>query len=147
MMTKRRNEKTKKYEAGKMTKTNRINMRLDDSLLTRVDEFANEYGVSRSEVARLTLYGELKRMRPKMDITVEQFDELLNVLKEVDNTFSKYDRYFRSSSTNVNQIAKRLNGGGRLNDEDRKLLERLSNNVDIMRNNLEYFSSSLWEEV
>ena len=101
MMTNRRNEKTKKYEAGKMTKTNRINMRLDDSLLTRVDEFASEYDVSRSEVARLALSGELKRMRPKMDITVEQFDELLNVLKEVDNTFSKYDRYFRSTSAKV----------------------------------------------
>ncbi|HFU4376111.1 TPA: plasmid mobilization relaxosome protein MobC [Streptococcus suis] len=146
-MATRRNEKTKKYENRKASKENRINVRVSDELLELVDEFANEYAVSRSEVTRLALSGELKQMRPKMDISVVQFDELLNVLKDVDDAFSKYDRHLRSISNNVNQIAKKMNRGGVLSDEDRLLFNHLLKNVKAIRRMLESVSTRLWDEV
>lgn len=147
MMTKRMNEKTKKFQATKSTKENRINVRVDDKLLRMVDEFANEYGLSRSNVTRLALQGELNHVGTKLNITTEQFDTLMRRLERLDDVMSKYERTFSSIGNNVNQIAKRVNTINYLTDDDKKLLTTLSKDVRTLCGMLKDTSDKLWSEV
>lgn len=144
-MSNRRNEKTKKYYAEGSSKSNRINMRVDDKLFGMVDEFAKEFGVSRSEVGRLALSGELKQLRGKKGMTAEQMDEVLKLLSAVENVFSRSQTVFNSMGNNVNQIARKLNGGGTLSAEDRQALHVCAENSKKIANLLDEFSERFWE--
>lgn len=144
-MSNRRNEKTKKYYAEGSSKSNRINMRVDDKLFGMVDEFAKEFGVSRSEVGRLALSGELKHMRGKKVLTAEQLDEVLKLLSSVENVFSSSQTVFNSMGNNVNQIARKLNGGGTLSAEDRQALHVCAENSKKIASFLDEFSERFWE--
>lgn len=144
-MSKRRNEKTKKYYDQGSSKSNRINMRVDDKLLGMVDEFANEFGVSRSEVGRLALSGELKHMRGKKGLTAEQLDEVLKLMSAVETVFSRSQTVFNSMGNNVNQIARKLNGGDTLSETDRQALHDCAENSKKIASFLDEFSERFWE--
>lgn len=144
-MSNRRNEKTKKYYDQGSSKSKRINMRLDDKLWGMVDEVANEFGVSRSEVGRLALSGELKHMRGKKGLTAEQLDEVLKLLFAVENVFSSSQTVFNSIANNVNQIARKVNGGGTLSDTDRQALHVCAENSKKVADFLDEFSERFWE--
>ena len=144
-MSNRRNEKTKKYYDQGSSKSKRINMRLDDKLWGMVDEVANEFGVSRSEVGRLALSGELKHLRGKKGLTAEQLDEVLKLLFAVENVFSSSQTVFNSMGNNVNQIARKLNGGGTRSAEDRQALHVCAENSKKIASFLDEFSERFWE--
>ena len=144
-MSNRRNEKTKKYHDVGSSKSNRINMRVDDKLFSMVDEVANEFGVSRSEVGRLALSGELKHMRGKKGLTAEQLDEVLKLLFAIENVFSSSQTVFNSMGNNVNQIARKVNGGGTLSAEDRQALHVCAENSKKIASFLDEFSERFWE--
>lgn len=143
-MSKRRNEKTKKYYDEGSSKSNRINMRLDDKLLSMVDEVANEFGVSRSEVGRLALSGELKHLRGKSGLSAEQIDEVMTKFATLETLFSKTQKAFQSMATNVNQIARKVNGGGSLSAEDKQWLEACAVNSKKVADFLDEFSVDFW---
>lgn len=144
-MSNRRNEKTKKYYAEGSSKSHRINMRLDDKLWGMVDEVANEFGVSRSEVGRLALSGELKHMRGKRGLSAEQIDTILKELGALENVTSRLQISFLSIANNVNQIARKVNGGGTLSDTDRQALHICAENSKKVADFLDEFSERFWE--
>lgn len=143
-MSKRRNEKTKKYYDEGSSKSNRINMRLDDKLLCMVDEVANEFGVSRSEVGRLALSGELKHLRGKKGLSAEQIDKVMTAFAKLETLFSDTQKTFHSMATNVNQIARKVNGGGTLSDQDKETLEICAENSKKIAELLDEFSERFW---
>lgn len=143
-MSKRRNEKTKKYYDEGSSKSNRINMRLDDKLLSMVDEVANEFGVSRSEVGRLALSGELKHLRGKRGLSAEQIDKVMTAFAKLETLFSDTQKTFHSMATNVNQIARKVNGGGTLSDQDKETLEICAENSKKIVELLDEFSERFW---
>jgi metal-responsive CopG/Arc/MetJ family transcriptional regulator len=143
-MSKRRNEKTKKYYDEGSSKSNRINMRLDDKLLSMVDEVANEFGVSRSEVGRLALSGELKHLRGKRGLSAEQIDKVMTAFAKLETLFSDTQKTFHSMANNVNQIAKKVNGGGTLSDQDKETLEICAENSKKIAELLDEFSERFW---
>lgn len=143
-MSKRRNEKTKKYYDEGSSKSNRINMRLDDKLLSMVDEVANEFGVSRSEVGRLALSGELKHLRGKRGLSAEQIDKVMTAFAKLETLFSDTQKTFHSMATNVNQIARKVNGGGTLSDQDKETLEICAENSKKIAELLDEFSERFW---
>lgn len=143
-MSKRRNEKTKKYYDEGSSKSNRINMRLDDKLLSMVDEVANEFGVSRSEVGRLALSGELKHLRGKRGLSAEQIDKVMTAFGKLETLFSDTQKTFHSMATNVNQIARKVNGGGTLSDQDKETLEICAENSKKIAELLDEFSERFW---
>lgn len=143
-MSKRRNEKTKKYYNEGSSKSNRINMRLDDKLLSMVDEVANEFGVSRSEVGRLALSGELKHLRGKRGLSAEQIDKIMTEFATLETLFSKTQKLFHSMAVNVNQIARKVNGGESLSVEDKQALETCADNSKKVADFLDEFSESFW---
>lgn len=144
-MSKRRNEKTKKYYDQGSSKSKRINMRLDDKLWGMVDEFAKEFGVSRSEVGRLALSGELKHMRGKNGLTAEQIDDVLKLMAALEKQFSQTQKIFASMGNNVNQIARKVNGGGTLSDTDRQALHVCAENSETIARLLDEFTTRFWE--
>ena len=146
-MSNRRNEKTKKYYAEGSSKSNRINMRLDDKLLSMVDEVANEFGVSRSEVGRLALSGELKHLRGKKGLTAEQMDDVLKLLGSVETQFSSVQKRFTSIANNVNQIARKVNAGGDLSAEDRQALHDCAEYSKKIAWYLDEFTRVFWEVI
>lgn len=143
-MSKRRNEKTKKYYDEGSSKSNRINMRLDDKLLSMVDEVANEFGVSRSEVGRLALSGELKHLRGKKGLSAEQIDKVMTAFAKLETLFSDTQKTFHSMAFNVNQIARKVNGGGTLSDQDKETLEICAENSKKIAELLDEFSERFW---
>lgn len=143
-MSKRRNEKTKKYYNEGSSKSNRINMRLDDKLLSMVDEVANEFGVSRSEVGRLALSGELKHLRGKSGLSAEQIDKIMTKFATLESLFSQAQKDFHSMANNVNQIARKVNGGGSLSAEDKQWLKICAENSKKVADYLDEFSESFW---
>lgn len=143
-MSKRRNEKTKKYYDEGSSKSNRINMRLDDKLLSMVDEVANEFGVSRSEVGRLALSGELKHLRGKRGLSAEQIDKVMTAFAKLETLFSDTQKTFHSMATNVNQIARKVNGGGTLSDQDKEALKICADNSKKIADFLDEFSERFW---
>lgn len=100
----------KKSSKPKVTR-NQVNVRLTDDEARMIDDIAKENRMSKSDVVRFAIVGELKEVSAKRTkpMTPEQRIEILEAVGKATTLLSKVKADNAKLGNNVNQIARRLN--------------------------------------
>lgn len=100
----------KKSSKPKVTR-NQVNVRLTDDEARMIDDIAKENRMSKSDVVRFAIVGELKEVSAKRTkpMTPEQRKEILEAVGKATTLLTKVRTDNAKLGNNVNQIARRLN--------------------------------------
>ena len=94
-----------------MGKDNRITIRLDDETFKEVSSIAEDLQMNKSEVLRLALFSELKKMSDRKNkyMSLDERTKLIEALQDLINAMNNLTTQIIGTGTNINQIAKKLN--------------------------------------
>ena len=94
-----------------MGKDNRITIRLDDETFKEVSSIAEDLQMNKSEVLRLALFSELKKMSDRKNkyMSIDERTKLIEALQDLINAMNNLTTQIIGTGTNINQIAKKLN--------------------------------------
>src|SRR5699024_3248329 len=125
----------KKERCGMSKKSKHINVRFDSELYDVVEQIAKEKRMSKSEVVRQAIDGQLSLLgSSKADsLSDTEREEIMGQLGQIMTTLSTIKRNNILYGNNVNQIAKIMNSGGTPQIDE----ERFDRMVDYGRQHVE----------
>lgn len=124
------------------TQRNQVNVRLDDETNAIVNKVAKQNRVSKSEVCRQAIAGELAKIDAKKNKTLseEERKAVMTKLGHMMEEVSKIRQVTKNVATNVNQITKAANSGTIQTHPEIEKYLKYSDNVSL---NLESFAKEL----
>lgn len=125
-----------KKERAKQPARKQVNVRLTDDEARMIDEIAKENRMSKSDVVRFAIAGQLKEVTAKRSKPMEpvQRIELLDAIANATTIVSNIDAENGRRGNNVNQVAKYLNSNvTKQAGPDGKILEALSRDLRFYR--------------
>lgn len=125
-----------KKERAKQPTRQQVNVRLTDDEARMIDEIAKENRMSKSDVVRFAIVGQLKEVTAERSRPVEpvQRKELLETVGEARTIVAHIDAENARRGNNVNQIARHLNSNAtKKAGPDGKILEGLSRDLRMYR--------------
>ena len=132
-----------------MGKDNRITIRLDDETFKEVSSIAEDLQMNKSEVLRLALFSELKKMSDRKNkyMQIDERTKLIEALQDLINAMNNLTTQIIGTGTNINQIAKKLNTNhqGTFNAE---VLDDILEELEIFTDNHEEIReevNDLWQ--
>ena len=128
-----------------------IVVRFDEQQRAYLKSFAAAEGLSLSEAVRLLLQRKepliAARLRARQQVPPVQVVQLppggLEVFERVTAETERLRLDLTGALNNVNQIARRLNGGSQLTDRDRRMLESVTVGITEARGTLTYLAMEL----
>lgn len=132
-----------------MGKDNRITIRLDDETFKEVSSISEDLQMNKSEVLRLALFSELKKMSDRKNkyMSIDERTKLIEALQDLINAMNNLTTQIIGTGTNINQIAKKLNTNhqGTFNAE---VLDDILEELEIFTDNHEEIReevNDLWQ--
>ncbi|MGF3113691.1 ribbon-helix-helix protein, CopG family [Facklamia sp. P9177] len=132
-----------------MTKDKRINVRVDEDLYNQISVIADNLGINRSEVLRLSVQADLLKAldSPINKMGEETRKELMISAGNMSKDLQKLSKDFTWITNNVNQIARKANVNG-ITSSDLKDLSKFKKGVVVVNNEIKKVNlkvDKLWQ--
>lgn len=130
-------------------KTKKIDVRLDEDVYNIVTDIANQFDKTRSEVVRLALTNAIAKINNQRAYTKEEYNELIDTIKELSNAINKIETHLIRIGTNVNQLARYTHSikDDRYITSNKQILLKHIEELNAMKMYLKDISSNVWERV
>lgn len=127
-------------------KNKNINVRLENEIYKQVEDIADKYNKSLSEIVRLAINSELNKLGSKQSMTKEEYNYLIENLKGVSQRIAKSENQIIGIARNVNQLTKYTNQvkDSRGIDKNYLLLEKYLKILNKIQTELKEISSKAW---
>lgn len=132
-----------------MTFEKRINVRVDEELYKVVTELSELHNITRSELMRIAVTDNIKRLEKKKTYTREEFEILINTINLVANNIKNLEIELNKIGININQLTKLVNTSynTELITRNQSLLQRTNNRLLNTEYELKELSKKIWEVV
>lgn len=130
-----------------IVKRNQVNVRLKDDENAVVERIAGTHNISKSEVIRLALNGELAKVEKRKNNSLSDDERSVVLLKmgAMMGTLSEIRNQNSHFVSNVNQIAKVLNSGGQgVSQYDATAYEKYGKEMSESQENIAKELNALW---
>lgn len=130
-------------------KKKNINIRIDEDVYQMVSEVADRHGKSMSEIVRLSLMNDIKKITNQKSYSKQEYNNLIELMKTLSNTIAKHESELNHIGRNINQLAKYTNQvrDDRYINKNTEILENYLRQLDGQRQELKEISRRAWELV
>lgn len=132
-----------------MSYEKRINVRVDEELYKVVTELSELHNITRSELMRIAVTDNIKRLEKKKTYTREEFEILINTINLVANNIKNLELELNKIGININQLTKLVNTSYNTEQitRNQSLLQRTNNRLLNTEYELKELSKKIWEVV